>query len=181
MTERVYRAAVESLFGILPDSHYTAIGRVAANSAALEALISSSIWRFGKMDDEPGACTTAQIYSADGKLKALISILRWRGITDRSMKKLNAFAGNLVGVMELRNCVVHDPWVGEFEKGAPNDPKPLRLQITAQKTLVFGYKPMSTDDVNHVAELLGDKIAEFDTLIREVMIELEEPPSESPG
>jgi hypothetical protein len=76
MNEPIQRAVLENLFGSLSNSHYTAIGRVASSAAAFESVIASYIWKLGKIDDELGACITSQISCFDGKIKALIAILR---------------------------------------------------------------------------------------------------------
>jgi hypothetical protein len=57
---------------LISDDHYSAIGRVAASWAALEAMVSSAIWQIGGIQDEIGACVTSQIFTFDGKIKALI-------------------------------------------------------------------------------------------------------------
>ena len=64
---------------IIDDKHYAAIGKVAANWAALEMLINSAIWQIGEIPDHIGACITSQLYTFDARMKALIALLGVRG------------------------------------------------------------------------------------------------------
>ncbi len=162
--------SLEQVLGLIPDSHYATIGKVAANWSVLEKLAESAIWRFARCDDEAGACITSQIYSLDGRLKALISLLKWRGLGDGLVAKLNKLAADSPGLGEQRNRIVHDPW-NVSASGVPQ-----RLQITAQKTLVMGFQPMPTDEVKKVADRIAIFIDRFETLILEVVAELERPP-----
>jgi hypothetical protein len=161
---------------ILTPAHYSAIGLVAANWSALERLTDSAIWRVAKIPtDEAGACITAQIFTMEGKLKALIALLRVRNVSKAAVADLNKFADDMRGLGEQRNRVVHDPWVGDVPYGNPH-----RFQMTAQRTLVMDYTPMPTTEVTAVAERISDAVDRFDVIIRTAISELEPSPEKSP-
>ena len=149
----------------LPADHYCALGMVTANWGALEALVSSSIWQIGEIPDQIGICLTSQIYTLDGKLKALITLLAVRGQLERTVAKLNKFHENLRGTSNARNRATHDPWVGDELTGIPH-----RLQATADKTLVFEHKPVPTSELYELARAIAEKIDEFEEIIRPAIL-----------
>jgi len=140
--------------------HYCAVGMVAANWAALEAIISSAIWQIGEIPDQIGICLTSQIYTLDGKIKALITLLAVRGSLEKTISKVNKFHEELRGISDARNRTVHDPWVGDQLTGIPH-----RLQATANKTLVFELRRVPTADVYKLAEKISEMIGRFQTII----------------
>jgi hypothetical protein len=99
---------------LISDDHYSAIGRVAASWAALEAMVSSAIWQIGGIQDDIGACVTSQIFTFDGKIKALISILEARGELDKTISELNKFHEDARSVATFRNRTLHDPWIHDL-------------------------------------------------------------------
>jgi hypothetical protein len=145
----------------LTAEHLASIGLVATNWAALETLVSSAIWQIGEIPDEIGACVTSQIYTLDGKIKALVSLLRVRGGLDRVVGDLNAFHSKAQGASEKRNRVVHDPWVADAVTGVAH-----RLQVTANKKLVYGHVPQSTEELKLLATEISGLVDRFDELIR---------------
>jgi hypothetical protein len=146
--------------GGLQPAHYTAIGKIASNWAALELIINSVIWCLAGVDDEAGACITANIFTIDGRLKTLIALMKLRGAEQAIVTDLNRFANDSREIANKRNRIVHDPWAAEFPTGTPH-----HFQITADRNLVFGYKPMETSSVNEVV----DEIAEFINRLTEIL------------
>ena len=144
----------------LTEDHYIALGMVTANWAALESIVSSAIWQIGEIPDQIGICLTSQIYTLDGKIKALVTLLSVRGNFGRTSAKLNNFHETLRGVSNERNRSIHDPWVGDELTGTPH-----RLQATADKTLVFGHKPVPTSELYKLARVIAKKIDEFQEII----------------
>lgn len=168
----VESAALEILLGSVPESHHAAVGKVAAYWSVLEKLAERAIWRFAKVDDGPGACITSQIYSLEVRLKALIAILKLRDLSGALVGKLNKFAGDMSGLGEQRNRVVHDPWTLDLTSGVPQ-----RLQITAKRTLVMGYQPVPTEEVTMVVGRIYEAIWRFYELMGAAIGELEAPTS----
>jgi hypothetical protein len=159
----------------LANAHYAAIGRVAAEWAALETTIDTRSLQLAEIKPEVGICFTAQISGWARKLDAYIAVANWWGAV-KTVKKLNVFAKDTNGLAEQRNRIVHDPWVG-FKQ-------PHRLEATARKKLRFEFIHMPTDDVLKVSRLITEHVIRFDRLADEVEAELnalnDKPPPASP-
>jgi hypothetical protein len=76
----------------LTAAHYAAIGRVAAEWAALETVIDSASLRLAQIEPRIGVCLTSQIAGWSRKLDAYIALARLYGATSVIISKLNAFA-----------------------------------------------------------------------------------------
>jgi hypothetical protein len=144
----------------ISDEHYSAIGKIVANWAALEATINFAIWRIGEIPETIGACITSQIFTFDAKMKALISILEVRGNLDKTITKINKFHDDIRAISTFRNRIAHDPWVHDEKTDSPH-----RLQISADKTLILEYKLESTVMINNEVQKLNEFIVRFQTII----------------
>jgi hypothetical protein len=157
---RMTRKTKISVTAISP-VHFSAIGLVASNWATLEAVVTSAIWQIGEIPDEIGACVTSQIYTFDGRMKALLSILEIRGELDKTIKSLKKFHESTRGLGEFRNRVLHDPWIHDAESNTPH-----RLEITANKKLVLGYEAVPTQKLIEKAKEIEALIHQFRQIIR---------------
>jgi hypothetical protein len=157
------------LMQIRPE-HYMAIGKVASNWAALELLVSNALWQLAKIDDEPGACLTAQIGNIGRMLDALTALVRLRGGSEKSLSKIAGFAEKTFGLSTKRNRIVHAAWVvtGTLE--------PSRLEVSARKKLIYGYQIMPTTEVNAVVDAIADHTDRFEEIMDAVFAELEPSP-----
>jgi hypothetical protein len=126
----------------LPLEHYAAIGKVAANWAALELIVDSACWVLAGVADEPGVCLTSQVAGIQRKLDALTALLRFREKPENLVKQVNKIAKDARGLSERRNRVVHDPWQTGGLLGGPH-----RLEASARAKLVFESVPMGTGEV----------------------------------
>lgn len=147
--------------GLRPE-HYAAIGKVASNWAILELLINAGIWGLAELNDRTGACFTANIFSMDARMKTLISLLHHRGIAQPTIDKFNKFANDIREIANKRNRIVHDPWHAREPDG-----KPRRVQITAERKLVYGNQLVETADVEKVSVEIEAFIYRFDSIISE--------------
>lgn len=154
--------------GIIPipldNSHFAAIGKIVINWAALELMVDSAIWQIMGIDDDLGASTTSQIGSFDGKMKTLGSILIVRGDLDDVLSKLNKFRNDVQGLLELRNRVVHDGWIGDAKTGVPH-----RLTLPSGKSKgvpTITYLPYSTEKLNEAVDRIAEHIDRFQEIIR---------------
>jgi hypothetical protein len=142
------------------EEHYAALGKLTANWAALEAHIASAIWQISEIPDAIGASITSQIYTLEGKMKALQAILRIRNFDDIA-SKLNVFWDKkLRSLSEFRNRRIHDP-VFFLEGGFV-----ARLEITANKRLKLGYESESLEEMAARIDGIADAIDEFAKIIR---------------
>lgn len=136
-------------------------GRIITSWAALEARVASAIWRIGEIPDAIGASITAQIYTFDGKVKALQSILRVRGF-DHDAKRLGRMANGTKGLQEVRNRLVHDGV--HFHDGAMH-----RLEITANRRLRFGYRKVDLDRLRATADAIATAHNTLDEAIKDAL------------
>jgi hypothetical protein len=112
--------------------YYEKVGRIASDWATLEYVLNECIWSVAQIDEQLGACITAQITSLSNRLEALRLLLRARGASSKLISSLYKFSEKVRHPTELRNRAVHDP-LGVHE----DDGEARQLQITARGTLVF--------------------------------------------
>jgi hypothetical protein len=158
---------IRPLFATIPTTHYAAIGKVVANWAAFEHLIESALWVLAQIDDEPAACLTAQIPNMARRFDALLALLRLHGASEEIIKEINKFVDATHALTTKRNRVAHDAWHWEFKTQ-----RALRLEISAQKRLVYGFTAMPEEEVEEVVEEIASHIDDFDALMRRVFSSL---------
>lgn len=151
----------------IPREHLEEIGRIANAWGFLEFAIDKATWDLCEGPHEFVACVTAQVLSAQGKIKALISLAGVRGISEGLLKELRTFNGARVGgLQERRNRSVHDT---RFR--AP-DGSVARLQITAQSTLTFGMQPEPFEELQTTRRRIEEAIHQFLAIRDRMMAEL---------
>lgn len=89
-----------------------------------------------------------------------MSILEVRGGFEKTIKAVNKFHNNTRSLSDFRNRVLHDGWATEASTGIPH-----RLQVTANKTLVYGYEATTTETLVEKAGLIADAIDSFKEII----------------
>jgi hypothetical protein len=151
------------LFPTLPPSHYAAIGKVAANWAAFEHLVESALWVLAGVDDEPGVCLTAQIPNTARRFDVLMALVRLRGGSEELLKRINKFVEDTYDLTTKRNRVIHDAWHWNFATQ-----RALRLEISAQKRLSYGFIEMSEDEIDAIVEEIATHIGKLDAIMRDV-------------
>lgn len=151
---------------MITDSHFAAIGRVAANWGYFEALIDTWSIHLADVRAEIVVCFTAQIMGSRGKLDAFISLANHLGASPISLTKLNKLASDTVGLAEQRNRAVHDVWILDD----PDDPK--RFEATAKRKLRLGPIPVATKDLRKLADRIDDHASKFDKIAKEIFIAL---------
>jgi hypothetical protein len=145
------------------NEHYIAIAKVVSNWATFELMIASSLWILAGVDDDPGACLTAQIPNGARLLDAFIALVRLRGGDDTLIRQINKFAEATQKLNLKRNRVVHDPWVAEVGTGRPH-----RVEISAAKRLIFEYQHVPTDELNALVDAIADHSNRFDEIMETV-------------
>jgi hypothetical protein len=125
--------------------HYSGIGVVTANWSYFEAVLDTWIHHFADTNVEIGVCLTSQIVGSGRKIDALVSLIKFRGVSDPSPKALDVFSKKVAGLAEQRNRVAHDLW-------NLSDPKlPTRLTATARKKLILQREPVATEQLYKLA------------------------------
>ena len=147
---------------------YMLVGNIASDWATLEYLVNDCIWTAAQVDQQLGACITAQIFSLPPKLDALVLLLRARGASQKTMRALNDFIQDLRGPTELRNRAIHDP-LGVHAK----DGKERQLQITARGKLVFELREITATQLAKDRDTIARFLERFMRLRGEIEAELE--------
>jgi hypothetical protein len=154
----------QPLLQSLSTSHYAAIGMVAANWSAFERLVESLLWTLADADDQPAICLTAQIPSMTRRFDALLALTRLRGGDEQLATRINRFAEASHALNDKRNRVVHDTWHWNFPMQ-----QALRLEMSANKKLVYGFVAMSEDEIAEIGDKIADHIEEFDGLATAIL------------
>ena len=136
-------------------------GRIITSWAALEHRMASAIWRVGEIPDAIGASITSQIYTFDGLVKALQSILRVRGF-HRDAQKLQTLSNKAKGLQDVRNRLVHDGIL--TIEGSVH-----RLEISANRRLTFGYRKVDLQKLQATAEAITKIHNDLDEAIKEAL------------
>ncbi len=142
-------------------SYRHTIGSIITSWAAFEARLASAIWRIGEMRDEIGASLTSQIYTLDGKVKALQAILRVKGF-EKEAKKIGKLINDAKGLSDLRNRVVHDPII--YMEGAVH-----RLLIKADRYVELEYIKVEIDELEKAVDKIADIDDKMDDILRPVL------------
>ena len=143
------------------------IGRVAAVWAKLEFTINEMIWDLANLDINCGACITAQLTTPVSRMRALIALVRLLGGKDRLIADLNKFSGRLDGLARRRNRIIHDPWGYNADKK-----KYVRLEITADRKLVFEDKEAELEEIKRVFDDIIHATDDFLKMEHRIMAEL---------
>ena len=140
--------AEDSQYGPELTGMLEAIGYVATGWARLEHEINTVIWRMAAMSDEDGACITAQIPAIMPRMRALIALAHRAGADEQLLKELNRFSSDVDGLGRRRNRVIHDPWLRKRNDAGTFG----RLEITADRRLVFEIRPEGRTEILAVAQ-----------------------------
>jgi hypothetical protein len=124
-----------------------AIGYVAVHWARLEHEINQAIWALCALESADGACLTAQIPSIMPRMRALIALVHKNGCGEKLLTDLNRFAGEADKLARRRNRVIHDPWYFRDDTNQIFG----RLEVTADKRLVYEIKLQTRKDVLDIA------------------------------
>ena len=138
---------------------YKLIGLVSSDWAALEHYINESIWALADVEPAYGACMTAQIYTIEGRFRALLALLKKRRANKHTIALVNKFAESARGPNDKRNRIIHDPWGFGILTGSPS-----KIEITAARKLVFRLRRVD------ITELAKDQKAVHDCVIKFIEI-----------
>jgi hypothetical protein len=153
-------------FKFIPE-YADCIARIASCSATIEYYVSHSIWIVAKLDSPSGACITSQIYTLQGRLSALLALLKLHRAPDKIIRRVNKFAETVRGPLENRNRVVHDIWLTDNR-----DPTSMgRLETTASKTLKFRVEDVPLPRLKEIFDALAACRLEMHAIRQEIFTE----------
>lgn len=130
---------------VISDSHFAALGKVAASWAMLEYEIDYRCWKLAGLPSDLGACFTAQIMGPSKKLEVLTSLLNLFELSETA-SALNKMNGKIRGLGDERNRALHDMWLADETTGEPH-----RYEISAKKKVVFKAVPVPTSELHDLA------------------------------
>jgi hypothetical protein len=141
------------------------IASIASCWATLEFYVNNSIWIVAAVDSQTGACMTSQIYTLQGRLAALLSLLKLHKAPSNLISRVNKFAENIRGPQENRNRVVHDIWLMDNR----NPGSMGRLETTAPKKLQFKVTDVPREELEAIYAELSACRMEFYHIRREIV------------
>jgi hypothetical protein len=90
-----------------PDDYAQCIAKIVSFWSALEYNINLSIWHLAGIYPAIGACITEQIYTLDGRTKALLALLKLRRASDELVRRVNRFSEKSRKAQDIRNKIAH--------------------------------------------------------------------------
>jgi hypothetical protein len=152
---------VTEVYDILKDDdpHYTKVGQLASVWAYLEMLLDGSIRKLLDSDEQGAACITAQLIGPANRFNALLALVRLRGGSEQLTKDLDGFAGRVQQLGTERNRIVHDPIFMHERTG-----KVHAARASARRFLIFGFEPVSEEEIRKVIKRIEAAISELITL-----------------
>jgi hypothetical protein len=135
------------------------VGRVAADWSLVEHTLDLIIWQLARLDDETGACLTAQISGVYGRIPTIVSLSLRRGLGDSILKQIKDLYGPLQFCQNHRNRIVHDPWYLDDATQLTEQFKSM-----AKEERLFGFHEVTEVYVNDILEKIGRRIEEIGDL-----------------
>jgi hypothetical protein len=141
---------------------YELVGRVACDWAALEMTLNDCIWALSGTPYGAGACVTSQIYTIEGRMKALIALLNLKGATEL-VTKTNVYHEQTLRQASIkRNRVVHDIWFSD-DRGEAH-----QLSITADKKLRIQTIERTKVDLRKDHKIVERALFDFISIYEEI-------------
>jgi hypothetical protein len=149
-------------FTTLPTNHpiHSLVGQVAAKWSEVEHVLDHAIWRLAKIDDNTGACLTAQILGSGNRITAILALCHHRKIDPTLIKKLRSLSGKILVSQNLRNRILHDAWYIE----EPNE-EPRQFKSMAKGEFLFGFHPVDEAFLNKVLAEMQKRLDEINKFL----------------
>jgi hypothetical protein len=150
-----------------PNDLLAALGKVSNELSLLEYYVNQTIWALLHVKPTLGACITAQIIPIAGRMDALETLAVARGISDKLVNEIRSFAGKAKGLGQERNRVLHDTWAVEKPRI-----RTVRLEVSAKKNPVYGFKLEKTGDVLKLADKIRQSRFTYNLIHDKILDEL---------
>jgi hypothetical protein len=137
-----------------PPEYAQRISKIIAYWAVVEYDINLSIWHLAGVYPAIGACITEQIYTLDGRCKALLALLKLRKAPKAIVDRVNKFSEKSHRARDIRNRIAHDTW-HESMGG-----KIQQLELGARGVLTYGFKNIEPDRLKTDAEIVRKAMVE---------------------
>lgn len=139
------------------------IAMIAEHWASTEYYVNALIWALAGVAPGLGACMTSQIYTFNGRVSALLSLLKLRQVDAKIISSVNKLAESSRGPAELRNRTLHDIWARAPEPGLMG-----RIEVTAAKKLKFDIVPISIEALENDLRALDECRTAWNKIRREI-------------
>ena len=142
----------------LDTDYYTAIGRVTARAAALDAAIDAAIWTLTGMSEPVGRIMTTRRDATDRlkRLRALCALL----VTEHDEVRLPHIIGEARRTLKKRNQIIHALW------SAGTDGVPVSHRYELDKELKHFKDEWPIEKINRVANELDNVAGEIVDFLR---------------
>lgn len=136
----------------LTDEHLRSLGKITANFALLEALVSLCIWTLIGGEQRLGQITTAEL-SFSQKVTLLSSLYRYRVNSAEESTELKGLLSRIAQAEEKRNAITHSVWAAGRTKETVT-----RIKTTAKRStgLKFHFQQMSVQDLDEFADFIAE-------------------------
>jgi hypothetical protein len=138
-----------------PADYAQCIAKITSYWSALEYNINLSIWHLAGVYPAIGACITEQIFTLDGRMKALFALLRLRQAPDNLIKRVNKFAEKSRKAQAIRNRIAHHTWHRKTESG-----KMVQMEVGAKGMLTYRFKDILIEALLADQETVKNAMAE---------------------
>jgi hypothetical protein len=160
-------AQVEAFLAEHLKEYHLEIGRIASVWAMLEFRMDQLIWHLINIEQTLGACLTTQFNGTAPRLRAIKSIIEFRGSIPGLITKLNKFTGDIIEPQEARNRAVHDPWFVAKESKIATQ---LR-KATIKNKIVYESVPVDLAELKAVYDDSKNILVRFNGLRDEIIAE----------
>lgn len=160
--------------------YYIGVGRICMAWAAFELRVNHLIWHLANVEQAIGACITSNFNTPNPRLLTLAALMDQRWIGKDAKKELNKIIADATAVAGQRNRIVHDPAYAGTNPG-----EFVRLQITADRKLVYDMQPDALGEILSIEKKIRALIKRFEKWRDETMAALPSLPDkqfrQSPG
>jgi len=132
--------------------HLTAMGRITANFAELETMVSFFVWSLIGPDQRLGQIITAGL-SFRKLLDLLSNLYRHRHNDSPLIEELNGLIAEAAQAEDKRNLITHSYWAA-----GDTDETTTRVKVTARRYrgLKHQFEQMSVEDLDAIADLIAE-------------------------
>ena len=143
----------------LSTKYQAAIGRIVEAWATFEHMLAMHLIMLTWTNVDAGSCLMAQFSFANQRLTALAALVHLYNGDKKLLRKISRFADETQKLAMRRNRIVHDPW-----QRAKNTGLHYRLEISAQRRLVFEPKAVEFSTLKALERDIRDHVKKFEAL-----------------
>lgn len=147
------------------DGYSEKIAAGANTWAWIEFELHWMIWELSEVNPSVGLCLTAQMFTFDAKMNALLALLTLREAPESFVKKVHAFMESTRGAQEARNRLVHDVWVMDNRDAS----RMGRLKMSARRKLDFSVQSYAISEIDPEVVML-ERSRQTSTALRRELV-----------